>query len=236
MYEFYYKASDIIFVVKGKSTIFESSSQLPKPSDDTQLQVYSTVSDNLGAEALSSILVTINSKPDFNVTEYYLGNKLSEQDVGNNFQVPLINVVATTLNVINCSLTSPSFCHGLNRGICGSGSISEVQENRCGRCLAGFSSDVILGNTPCKNISSTVVIGKNGSSCSTDSDCDYNNCRDNICITPIRRCPNDCSGRGKCNYYSRAGSLLPSACLESDTCNVRCVCDKVSEVEVAVIP
>lgn len=70
-----------------------------------------------------------------------------------------------------------------------------------------------------------------GSSCLTNSDCQYNNCPDTVCDTPPKACPNNCGGEtsGACEYFASASgvSLNSTQCLADDpiaTCRASCAC------------
>ena len=136
--------------------------------------------------------------------------------------VAVINAVSTTMNSVNCSLASVGYCASRNRNAC------ENTPNTCSSCYTGYVGIVGDSNAPCFSQSNP---GKSiGDTCTSNAQCLYNECSNNVCVAPTQTCPSittaECSGHGTCLYYV-SGKLVPaSSCSILNTyCTPTCSCD-----------
>jgi len=196
---------------------------------------YQVTINNYAMETLSAIssttastspVVTLSAKTD---VESFLSTNLASSFSSGNVDgaVQAVNNIATTVNIVNCTAASASFCSSLNRAQC------STVPNICGSCLDGFNGIVGNANTKCFNATQSAtsngpVSGSVGSSCSTDGDCLYGFCKNFICLEPNKTCPSSggtaCSGSGQCVFYDSSNNLLPE-CLQTNVfCEAKCLC------------
>lgn len=161
------------------------------------------VADSLGAASYGSREVTVfpllESQGD---VALFLANSLTDSlstafSSGNmDIVLQSINVAASTISLINCSLASPTYCTSLNREVC------SVSAQTCGFCLDGFVGVVGPANRRCVRASAG---GHPGQNCTVDGDCIYGPCRKGFCSVAHKLCPSltqdmPCSGNGYCRY------------------------------------
>ena len=141
--------------------------------------------------------------------------------------VTILNAVSTTMNSINCSTVSTSYCASLNRYPC----LKTPQ--KCSSCFTNYTGVSGDANYYCHSPDSDS--GKAiGEPCNSNNDCTYGLCSSTTfrCIAPIKRCPSfdgisECGGtsQGECKYFISGVSVDSSQCTIFDTsCTPRCVC------------
>jgi hypothetical protein len=189
---------------------------------NSQIIITGMVYDIIGSSNVDIVKVTV--KETTNVDYFsFLSNSLSNTlDVKNSLSV--VNMVASSLSKVNCSLVSKNYCETLNRHPC------QNTPQQCSSCKDGYVGIVGDSNIKCINFTSGVVTGRVGDSCSDDNDCLFNSCISNKCADINKLCPTSgtnevCSGHGKCIYTDSSSSLVTS-CTEADvTCSASCICN-----------
>jgi hypothetical protein len=135
----------------------------------------------------------------------------------------VIAVASTAINAVNC--TAAPKCASLNRKEC-----STVAQT-CGPCLAGYLGDSGDQNTQCY-LPSVFQTTPNNIPCTTDASClSWQRCdvAARVCQARTQSCPNGCSGRGTCGYFSTSmGTALSAAdcSVGSLQCVAKCSCAK----------
>ena len=247
-YSFFYamsSASPLLFVSR-KSTANSVSTQLPSGLISYDNKLFLSVFvydyyDNL-ASVNSSVEVKENPTVQFNASKIW-GQQFAafraSKDTG--ALVSSINAVSSTLNIVNCSQATARKCASLNRTAC-----NDVP-NTCSSCLPGYRGTHVrfklfihyslivpffLGivgasNIACQYTNKTKILKSGGSQCSSNSECLYGNCTTaGVCSEPLKQCPSQCSGRGKCTYFDVSGNVLSTGCKISETsCSAVCNCN-----------
>lgn len=227
-YDFRYTLSSTspFLTIQSKGPTNTATSDFPAGSESANyyLILSSRIYDSLGGYATASgkVQVTVNNNID--VSSYLSDNLQSAISSGNSdlaFQA--VNNVASTINVVNCTLANTSYCVSLNRLACSS------VPNTCGSCQSGYIGISGPANTKCFSSNSTT--GSVGSTCLANDDCLYGLCRDGICAEPIQNCPTSvdntiCSGHGNCLYTDMSGnSMDASSCTITNIyCVAKCSC------------
>jgi hypothetical protein len=129
---------------------------------------------------------------------------LSSQSPDTISQIMALGTAAlTSVNSVDCSEATASYCAGLNRASCGTVS------NTCGLCLSGYFGESYPSNNECFDESSRR--------------------RMSLSATASKECPNDCSSSGTCSFMSLDTGLSVSICsIVDDSCITVCVCDSSS--------
>ena len=226
----YSRASSILIpplTIKALSSLPYGSTQLPEglASQNKSISIINFCCNQYLACANSSAPVTVAVNTTTNVLKLLATSLSTSLASGNTDDVfNVINLVSSTISVANCTAAPPTFCAARNRFPC----LEAGNPNECGSCLKGFTGTVGDGNLLCVNASS--VIGRNGASCKTGSDCLYNLCVAGSCIAPSKTCPtnvpgSDCSTYGTCKLTDLSGNIVPVCTVVDTTCTAICHCD-----------
>lgn len=195
-------------------------------SRDNLLAIIVTAYDTLQASSSSATIATVNLvvKSDSAVSSL-LSTSLSTSFSSGNIDgaIQVVNNVASTVSIVNCSATTVAYCSSLNRKSC------DTIPNTCGNCLSGFTGIVGYANTKCFLVSTNTQLGTVGSSCATNEDCIYGKCVDFRCALPTKSCPSslfgsECSGYGTCSYFDTSNVQISTCPVTSSTCYSKCVC------------
>ena len=133
--------------IQPLSTAASVTTQFPAglASYNYQLMVSVVASDinNCTSNAVTTtVTVAVDSSVD--LSSYLDSNfqsALSSGNVQEAFQT--LNNVASTLNNVNCTVATPSYCAALNRDVCVS------VPNTCGSCLSGYKGVIGSSNAKC---------------------------------------------------------------------------------------
>lgn len=229
-YSFTYQVSSSQneLTIRALNQISYTYSTLPAgtQANSYQLTIKNYAVDSYSAQSVAvsavSPVVKVNSNANItNILSSSLSNSFSSGNVDGAVQA--VNNIASTVNIVNCTLASSTFCASMNRDVCSS------VPNTCGSCLTGFKGIVGNANTKCFNSTSSSSIGSVGSACVSNSDCLYGLCRQFACIEPNKTCAsssNDvCSGNGVCKFFDSSNNVLDK-CLQTNVrCSAKCVCD-----------
>ncbi|RYH18455.1 hypothetical protein EON65_27185, partial [archaeon] len=214
-----------ILTIQSKSLNNIATSEFPAgiQAFENRIVVFARVFDiyDAHANANASVLMVLNQNLD--VSGYLLGRLTSSLNSGNvDLGLQVVNNVASTINIVNCSAVSNVYCRNLNRKPC------FLVPNTCGPCLDAYIGVAGSANIACLLANSTRNVGN---TCIRDSDCIFGLCSNGTCSVPIKNCPSNsadiCSGFGQCVYRDTSGNYLnSSACVESNVfCNALCECD-----------
>lgn len=208
-----------------RSTSNSVSSTLPAGLESSGFQVLliSNVYDVVLATAAATTVATVSFGAS-DLTLYLTSNLAKSADTSNaDFFFQTIGNAASSLNRVNCSLISASFCASLNREVC------FATAHTCSGCLEGFQGVIGDANSLCTNSTSAREIGE---SCEVDRNCLLNACVAGVCIDPPLLCPTSsidatkpCSSQGDCLYRDSSGNEIPDGCNLTDVyCSATCVC------------
>jgi len=129
----------------------------------------------------------------------------------------VISTVASTIVRADCD-AAPD-CLALHRSVCAR------TAGTCGACLPGFLGLDGDSNSAC--LISPRINLPSKSRCSIDSDCNYwESCSESKrCASQPKRCPNNCSGNGNCDYLDIGDSTSVAACsMANSSCVAVCSC------------
>lgn len=126
----------------------------------------------------------------------------------------LVNAAANSVKAKSCNVAVQ--CSIRNREGC------EDTADTCGPCLSGYVGVEGDSNIPCQQPSVSRAVG---ASCSTSSVCMSGFCEDGVCADVNKPCPDDCGGRGTCEFVNSAGELLESCSVFNSFCFAECRCD-----------
>lgn len=108
-------------------------------SNDYMLIIKVRVYDVWAASTQANITVRVKMAALASVGDYFSEQQSKALESGNVDAISqLVNIVATTVSNVNCSLATNSFCAQLNREICSS------FPNTCGRCNEGYLFFIFL--------------------------------------------------------------------------------------------
>lgn len=221
-------ASPVLFIQK-RNALNSATSVFPPGTSGSQfkIRITSLVYDTNLLTASSTAQITVHSSEGRSgVRNFLTSNLVQAKNTGNSDQIfQTVNAASTTLNQVNCSLVSDSFCASINRNPC-----VETSQT-CSACFEGLAGVEGDSNIRCFKESSSLNTA--GDSCRVNTDCAIGTCIDGICEDPLKLCPGllsdgfiDCSGHGQCIYSDLSGNTLDTFCSVSDIfCNVACVCD-----------
>jgi hypothetical protein len=138
------------------------------------------------SSASANSMVEVTMSQNTNVTKVLASSLLTAFSSGDvNLAFQTVNNVASTINIANCS-AAPN-CIDLNRYDC------SMTRATCGNCFEWYSGVVGDANTQCHN-NSTIIVGIDGTTCSVNQDCQYENCVSGICNSPSLACPSNDPG------------------------------------------
>ena len=225
----YARAASILIpplTIKALSSLPYANSQLPEglPSQNKSISIINSCCNQYLACANTSapVLVATNTTTNpLNQLISSLSASLASGNVDATFNA--INLASSTISVVNCTASPPSFCAARNRFPC----LEAGNPNECGSCLNGFKGAAGDGNLPCVNAS--VPIGGNGAKCTKGSDCLYNLCVSGSCTAPSRTCPTNvpgspCSNLGSCKLTDLSGNVVSACTVVDTTCTAICQC------------
>lgn len=228
--------SDSILAIQHKSFRSSLISYLPRGSnsgdflhDPHELICFVKGSNGNGAISYLTYPITVLSM-ELNSLDYHslIMKETTATTLGKNPELAsnwILSTGVTSLNQINrsCPLID---CAKLNRFSCHT---SMRISHTCGKCFPGYLADdfLIESNTPCyesQTLSSALSI-----KCSSSIPCPYSYICDeskgSCVVSSQKRCPNDCSSRGKCLYFSRITREQISEChLLDSNCEPQCIC------------
>ena len=229
-YEFaYYSTSQLYQVIRSKSELTFTTSQLPSGSAQAGyvLQTATKIFDDFGANTTVTFPISVNSTSLFNLSNYnaMLSSSVSIGGSSNTDRTrQTVTFGSSLLNQVDCAL-APN-CSFLNRKNC------YKTPNTCGDCLnenfAGFSGD---SNEKCVLLTS-MNGGESGSkSCFSSADCkNFDQCESFQCVTPTQSCPSNCSQHGTC-YFSNLDTNIEVSTCKADDIHCRAVCRCVTGYE-----
>jgi len=222
-YIFSYQVSSIDLVLQSLSKLTSVTSTLSAGLSSLQYSVtiYNYAYDTLGSSSVISSSATVEPI-EVNITEYLSTSISDSLDSGNVDELlQVMNTISSTMNIVNCTLASDTYCAKLNRYSC------ETVPNTCGNCYSGYSGIGSESNTKCYNATAESV-GSTGSSCSSNNDCLYGSCVNNMCTVPDKSCPTSsgasCSGYGTCEFFDSSYSVTDSCSITNTNCIAKCVC------------
>ena len=190
---------------------------------DFLVDIIGVVYDSLGSSTTDIRKVSVLELENVEYYSYLSGSLSDSFDVANDIKVS--NVVASTITKVNCSSVNKDFCNLRNRLPC------QNTPQQCSSCKNGYIGIVGDSNIRCISFNSSVVFGRVGDTCHSNSDCLFNNCNGGICMDISKECPTsisnqECSGHGNCIYTDSSNSIV-SSCTQSDvTCMAACQCMK----------
>eukprot|EP01034_Spumella_vulgaris_P034400 gene34400-biopygen29293 len=201
-YDFVYAIATALSSIKARSTSSSASTNLPVglQSNAFRIAIYGRSYDSLLASANASVAVVVQATAaaSLNVTNYLTGGLATAAAAGDTSStIQIVNNVANTLNVVNCTGADNNTCSSFGRGQC-----IDVAHT-CSDCFDGFLGLVGASNTKCFNISESTAVAVGGR-CLKGDQCFYGLCTDGICVEPTMKCPSSttdvCSGNGNCKY------------------------------------
>jgi hypothetical protein len=229
---FAYAQSTLVapLTIQTYSTLNMASTVLPAglAAFSSQIWLYVTAQDVYDAQSVvpASVIVTVtvSTSATVDLTAFLTQNLNASLQVGQASQaIQVINIVASTLNVVNCSLTSAAYCASLQREPC------QAIPNTCGSCLQHYVGVVGPANSRCVNASSQATLKSVGDTCGNASECLYDECVGGVCTAPTKVCPGGsvpCSGHGSCVYKDWSGKTRSQSCTILETaCVATCACD-----------
>lgn len=225
----YYQISTLpTLTIQARSTLNTVSAQFPPGlmSLSYKITAFVTAYDPyLAASQPASIQFTVTINNNVDVSNYLDTVFTSAVNSGNaDTAIQSLNAVSSTVNIVNCSAMSASYCVALNRNPC-----ADVP-NTCGSCLSGYRGVIGAFNSLCSSSQSESSGSGIGAQCATNSNCLYGNCTSYVCVAPDLQCPSSiseaiCSGNGDCNYFDFSGAAVNSVCKVTNvTCVARCSC------------
>src|SRR5690606_32745526 len=125
--------------IKARSTGTATTAYFPAglESNSYLITITTRAYDSFLAVGNASTLVTVQPPAEgasFNVSSYLTAGLTSAGESGDNSAtIQVINNVANTLNVLNCTGASPAVCAALNRSPC------DYVARTCGACLSTFT-------------------------------------------------------------------------------------------------
>lgn len=213
--------------LSSRNQVSSVSSILPAGLDanDYKITIRGTAYDVYLAanNATVNVIVSplaIDSSED--ITKYSLllssaNTAFSSSDVDKAIQI--VNVVASSVNIVDCSLANSTYCSSLNRELC------EQVPNTCGSCYSGYSDVVGPYNSLCYETD----ISEPLTHCQTDSDCIFGACRNNSCVVASKTCPSTtngvCSGHGSCILTDSSGQSVTTCLVTNNYCFAKCFCE-----------
>lgn len=158
-------------------------------------------------------------------------------------------LACSILNRVDCSNLPVSNCSLLKRQDC------LLTDNTCGPCISGYVGVEGHDNTACLTpaqmtnlLQGSAAINSNSyptshllqhrrmltlTSCTNSSQCDHSEvCMDGLCTFPSKKCPNNCSGHGICEYVSTStGQRIDDCHVGSFLCLSQCKCEQGYNLE-----
>jgi hypothetical protein len=197
LFGFVNAATGLLSTVQSRSVLTYASSSLPGGSS----------SSGFGVATIMRVFDNLNASSQLNIT--VLVNPLSASAASSAITTQLANaagstnlddikaVISVASSVISrADCTGVTGCNALHRAEC------STTSSTCGPCLSGYIGQSGDGNSACV---SSVVTGP---------------------VTIQQKCPNDCSGHGRCAMFASSTGLEQSTCSIIDTsCSAACVCD-----------
>jgi hypothetical protein len=213
--------------IQSRTSTNQVSTKLPGGMQSESYAVYVSVNvyDTYLSFGTSTISVEVTTPVNVDVSAYISDAITAATAAGNTDQITsAISNAASSVNNVDCSLASPSYCADLNRQNC----LNTPQT--CSACLDGYTGLSGDRNTLCRDASDTTVLGAEGDACDVDSDCELSSCSSNVCVAPVKACSSvnaeECSGHGTCSYSQPNGAAYGRTCTIKDTdCTARCICD-----------
>ena len=228
-YKFVYSLDPTLspLIVQSQSSSNKVSTDLPADleAQTYQISMFVIVYDQSSASANATILITVHAvKLNSTALNDYFNEKirLSESSGNPDFISQCIANIANTINAVNCSAASTSYCASLNRKPC------LATPQTCSECLDGFVGLLGDANFICSNKRRLSV--QLGNACKADEDCSLGYCSGEVCSAPALLCPSVvpqsiCSGHGSCQYKDSSGRTLNRICTIHDPdCSRQCIC------------
>lgn len=192
-YQFGFVSPDGFMTVQGKSEQSYSMAMLPSGEPVTvRVHVY----DVYGAYSVAGSDITVQKLSASELMSNI--NSMMETTASVDDTKQMLSTVSSIINVVDCSLTTASFCAVLNRQSC------LKTENICGECITGYYGDMGDSNEICMPLHSRwlqMVIPKTCASA-------------------------NCSGHGLCIYENINTGIVQYECNLGDaTCEASCACE-----------
>ena len=218
-FSFSYQIGESSNILSIQSKTASNIAQTQLPPSYQELRLYGTVYDVIGSTTNMTESVNV-SESQFNYFEY-LQESISKLEGLKDYRqsIAIVNAVASSVSIANCSSISANECDNLNRQQC------LYTPGTCSGCKNGYVGVVGDSNVKCIRQS---LKGLVEDECISDDDCIFQRCKDKRCIDISKTCPSSthevCSGHGEC-IYSLTSSIQVSQCYESDTqCVAQCKC------------
>jgi hypothetical protein len=195
-YDFSYQTTSTgsTATIQSKSADNQVSNYLPKgyiSGSSGGVMIISRAYDIYNAYASTSITCYVTSTGTIDVSSFLTSSLSSAGAISNPDQyLVAVNLAASSLNTVNCSTVSSTYCNRLNRADCAN------TADTCGSCLSGYFGNYGDGNTLCRPQSSLASLQPNDGVCKTHDDCVYSYCNSNgICQALSRTCPTSISSQ-----------------------------------------
>ena len=200
-------------ILRMRSLESNSASVLPGGTSNVGYFLNCSVDifDSLLASTSSITAVVVLPTVNFSLGKY----------VSHSINISTISIASSILNAVNCSQVPRCFL--LNRQNCA------FTDFTCGPCFEGFVGEAGDKNTPCfKSVPTSTSKFNNSRHCSFDEDCELLqscNITSMRCFTPWKRCPNDCSSQGYCEFSNIYTGDSASRCpITAFDCQAKCHC------------
>ena len=217
------QSTKVFLLLRKRSEMTFAFSKLPHSSDNfNELECSVTAFNSLDASSSLQERVVVNpfnlSLP--HITDRVIGElNATSEETDPNILLSAITIGTTTLNNVDCSKISN--CSEYYRSECSS------LANTCGPCLTSYYGEEGSHNSICLSTSNSKVDGALNEICSDSSECTgFQECSAEFrCYFPSKKCDNNCSGNGICDYVlSFSGEPTKSCHVGDSTCTAKCLC------------